>query len=459
LNRLRFPRALDALWLLLLSIYILAGMMQTAFHGDEAMQIYMSHDYATAFIERDPARLMVAPPYNIDEDSWLRILNGSINRYAIGLSWQLAGLNTGMLPPRPGWDWGLDYDSNVQTGHRPSEALLAAGRISSTLFLAASAVVIFVLGEQFGGRPLAYLVSALYTLNPVILLNGRRAMMEGSLLFFGLLAVLIAVHISRGWRSWLGFILLGLCSGFALASKHSAAVFVAGAFGWILFTSILDAFKTPIETQPVSPAFPESSSPSPRWRRGWEMRLIFILKLTLSALLTVVLFVGLSPALWNDPIARLGDLVAQRQMLLDIQVAVAGGNATTLLERIGAIITQPFMTPPQQFEVTFWAGIPVINEEINRYMASPLSGLQFGVLLGGLLTLLSGIGIIVTVRNWRSWQIGSLIWLAVTIASLLINPLPWQRYYLPLIPIVTLLAGIGLFALINRYPKQQKEHP
>lgn len=448
MNPLRFPRALDALWLLLLSIYILAGMMLAAFHGDEAMQIYMSHDYATAFIERDPARLMVAPPYNIDEDSWLRILNGSINRYAIGLSWQLAGLNTGMLPPRPGWDWGLDYDSNVQTGHRPSEVLLAAGRISSTLFIAASTVVMFTLGKQFGGRPLAYFVSALYTLNPVILLNGRRAMMEGSLLFFGLLTIWIAVHISRGQRGWLWYILLGLSSGLALASKHSAAVFVGGAFGWILFTSILNTFR-------ISAAQNPASNPSPSWRIKFD----FIFKIAFSTLLTFVLFVALSPALWNDPIVRLGDLVAQRQMLLDIQVAVAGGNPTTLLQRIEAIITQPFMTPPQQFEVAFWAGIPVINEEINRYMASPLSGLQFGVLLGGLLTLLSGIGIIVTARNWRSWQIGLVIWLAITIASLLINPLPWQRYYLPLIPIVTLLAGIGLFALLNRYLKQQKEHP
>ena len=52
-----------------------------------------------------------------------------------------------------------------------------AARFSSTLFLALSVAVMFVLGWQFGApharRLLAYLVSGLYALNPVVLLNGR----------------------------------------------------------------------------------------------------------------------------------------------------------------------------------------------------------------------------------------------------------------------------------------------
>ncbi len=55
----------------------------------------------------------------------------------------------------------------------------------------------FALGWQFGRRLVAYFVSALYTLNPVILLNGRRALQEGSMLFFGMLVILIAALISQ----------------------------------------------------------------------------------------------------------------------------------------------------------------------------------------------------------------------------------------------------------------------
>ena len=46
------------------------------------------------------------------------------------------------LPPHPGWDWGLDYDTNASTGHVPAAALMTVARFSSTLFLALSAAVI-----------------------------------------------------------------------------------------------------------------------------------------------------------------------------------------------------------------------------------------------------------------------------------------------------------------------------
>ncbi len=188
-------RLLDILWLLALGAFVFA--LPPTFHGDEPMQIYMSRDYATAFIDHNLTALETAPPYPIDSDQELRLINGSLNRYVIGLSWHLAGLSVNDLPPRPGWEWYADYATNVRTGYLPAPALLSAARFSSTLFLAFSIAVIFALGWQFRHRPLAYLVSGLYAINPVVLLNGRRAMQEGSLLFFGLLVILLAVLISK----------------------------------------------------------------------------------------------------------------------------------------------------------------------------------------------------------------------------------------------------------------------
>ncbi len=165
-------RLIDAAWLMLLAVYILAGMPLASFHGDEAMQIYMSHDYARAFIYGDVNALKTRPPYEIDTDPHLRILNGSVNRYAIGLSWHLAGFTNGDLPPRPGWDWGLSVDTNIETGHRPPDALLHVARLSSALFLSLSVPALFGLASLFGGRPAAYVATALYALHPVVLLNG-----------------------------------------------------------------------------------------------------------------------------------------------------------------------------------------------------------------------------------------------------------------------------------------------
>lgn len=443
-------RLIDGLWLLALAVYVFAGMPLASFHGDEAMQIYMSHDYATAFIRRAPEQLKVQPPYYIDEDNWLRILNGSVNRYAIGLSWHLAGFTTGDLPPRPGWDWGLSVERNVETGHRPPPALLNASRFSSTLFLALSAGLMFAIGWQFGGRLPAYFMSALHTLNPVILLNGRRAMMEGSLLFFGLLAIFAAILISKmmmqnrgGFetrpysRRWeiLLWALLALAGGLTLTSKHSGVVFVAGAWGWILTAVVVKNLSL-------------------REKGGGEgsitSLLVTVLKLAAAGVLAVTLFVALSPALWNDVPSRLRDLVEQREGLLQIQVEADPRAPTTLGQRFEGLLVQPFMTPAMHYESLVWDGSPAAAAEIADYMASPLSGLQFGLLLGLPLTLLAGFGLAALVlprlRPAAGWVLGLPAWMLVTAASLLVNPLPWQRYYLPWLPVVTVLAGFGLLA-------------
>lgn len=426
----RFRPLMDGVWLAALTVFILAGMMLATFHGDEAMVIYMSHDYVTAFIDQQPDALKVQPPYELDGDAWLRILNGSVARYTIGLSWHLAGLNSGMLPPRPGWDWGLDYDTNVATGHRPSEALLAAGRLPSALFLALGAAAMFAIGRELGGRPTAYAASALYTLNPILLLNGRRAMMEGSMLAFGLLTIWVAIRITRGRGGWWAWAALVALAALTLASKHSGILFVAAAFGWIGIHALL---------------------------RGWSAGrggLGAIVRtaggLLIAGLLTLGLFIALSPALWNDPVARLGDLVSQRQLLLDIQVAVSGGP-TALSQRLSDLVTQPFIAPLMHFEVAFWANAKTITDEVTRYMASPLSGLHAGVLLGSALMLAAAAGLAAALQQARTaenrWQAGLLVWALVTAGSVLANPLGWQRYSLPQVPLVVLLAAMGLVTL------------
>ncbi len=433
----RFRPLMDVLWLAALTAFILAGMMLATFHGDESMLIYMSHDYVTAFIDHQPDALKVQPPYELDGDAWLRILNGSVSRYSIGLSWHLAGLNSGMLPPRPGWDWGLDYDTNVATGHRPSDALLAAGRLPSALLLALGAVALFAIGREMGARPLAYAASALYTLNPILLLNGRRAMMEGSMLAFGLLAVWVAIRISRGQGGLWAWLALAAFSGLVLSSKHSGILFVGSALGWIGLTALVRCWSA--------------------GRAGWLPFARTVGALLITALLGVGLFIALSPALWNDTLARLGDLVAQRQLLLDIQVAVSGG-VTPLGQRMTDLLTQPFIAPLMHYEVSFWANAQAIQAEIAHYMASPLSGLQGGVVVGGLLTLSVAVGLVALLRQSRAaadrWQIGVLAWVLLTTGSALVNPLGWQRYSIPQIPLFALLAAAGLLWVVRRIQRR-----
>lgn len=437
--RRRLP-LVDALWLAALSLYALLGIARVPFHGDEAMQLYASRDYDLAFIEGSSAALITAPPYVVDSDAHLRILNGSINRYLTGFLRHLASSGADQLPPRPGWDWGRSYAENVATDHRPAPNLLLLGRLSSALFLALSIPLMFMLGRQFGGRSLAYIASLIYALHPVILLNGRRGMQEGALLCFGLLSLLIAALIVR--RMAVGrnilrgqWIALAVAVGLALASKHNAVILAAGAFAFIAAAAAVTISRREI------------------------LRLAAILILCGAG--AFVLFIALSPALWNDPIARLGDLLAVRAELIAIQTQ-HGALSAPLAERLAAIVTEPFVAPPQFFEVAFWADAPEITAEIAAYQASLLGG--WSGVVGALLTLLWALGMIIAagkiIRRGpeSSLYAGLMTALGVAAAAMLVNPLPWQRYFLPLIPLAVLFAAVGantgiraIWEIVTRY--------
>ncbi len=435
---LRLPAWVDAVFLLILGCYTFAGMPFTPFHGDEAMQIYAASDYFTLLSA--PERLMSSPPYRVDSDEHLRILNGSINRYAVGSVLQLAGYTRDDLPPRPGWQWAFSYDDNAAQGYLPSEPLLNIARVPSTALHIASIVMIFILARAVGGRSVAYAAALIFALHPALLLNGRRALQESAMLCFGLLALWCAARITARFdarlsiRTALRWALLALACGLTLASKHSGIVFVAAALGWVFVGGMISIQKATAETPRVQS--------------------IHLLSVRLCASIAVVLalalsvFIALSPALWNDPLARLGDLIAVRSELLESQVRAAG-EASSMTSRVSALVTQPFLTPVQFYEAPTFDVEP-IHQSIAAYLNTRFAGVHDAPILGAALTLLAMLGIIVPIMRpslsvlspAHRW--GLLLTLGIIGTSLLANPLPWQRYYLPLTTLMCLYAALGL---------------
>src|SRR5262245_43898754 len=140
----KFYPFIDAIWLLALAVYVLVGAPLVSFHGDETIQVYNSHDYATAFIQGHPLDLMIdfSQPMS---SYYLRIHDSSIPRYSIGLAWHLAGLSESDLPTH-GWRWDKNYDQNLALGLRPSPPLLNAARFALSSFLAVSVAAMFGIG-------------------------------------------------------------------------------------------------------------------------------------------------------------------------------------------------------------------------------------------------------------------------------------------------------------------------
>jgi 4-amino-4-deoxy-L-arabinose transferase-like glycosyltransferase len=407
----RIVRYWPVIWLVILGLYMLAGTTLTPFHGDESTQIFMSRDYADQFMQRDLSAIAYRDPPRVSTEQELRLLNGTLNKYLIGLAWHSGGFGVADLNEQ--WDWGAGWDYNQQNGHMPSAALLQAARWPSSLLMAAGVVVVFVLGWVAGGPLTAYLASLYYALCPPLLVNGHRAMMEGSLTFFSLLTVLCGVWFARQGTWWAAAV-LGVAAGLAVASKHSAVFAVVG----VLVGVILNHKSTKDTKQ--------------------------FLKLFFSGFVAFIVFYAVNPAWWGDPFTRAGQVLTLRQELLTLQSEVFGGYADPL-DALAGFGRQVLVALPQYYEVSGWEGF--ISEQIAAYEASPwrgvsIGGTMLGALVLGVMLVMGAWGLLRRLCDSAVGVVGGWV-LAVVLSTLLLTPLEWQRYYVPAYPAVGLLAAVG----------------
>ena len=421
---------IDALWLVLLCAYVLAGTAVAPFHADESTLVFMSRDYAYQFLQGDLARVAFQDDSPDPDLQYLRLINGSISKYTIGLGWHLAGYSVNDVNEQ--WDWGADWDYNSRTGHAPSRGLLLAARWQSALFTAASVVVLFVLARRLGGRPVAYLASAYYALNPVILLSGRRAMMEGSLLFFGLLVVLAALIYLRR-RSWRWALGLGAAAGLAVAAKHTNLFVVAPVFVGCALLPLVERLAR---------------------RRTSRRPLTLVGQLLAAAVVAAGGFFALNPVWWGaNPLGHGLLILRLRNDLLGIQTALYGGYSGAL-DQLAGFGRQASVALPQYYEDPRFG--TWIATEVSGYESSPWRGVSIGGSLPGALALLA----LAVYGGWRllreralplgdRWLVA--LWAVGVIgATWLLTPLEWQRYYLPVLPVLGLLAAFGLVRLAQR---------
>ncbi len=430
----RWLRGADFLWNLALMLFVLGGVALVPFHGDESTQIMMSRDYDYQFIAGDWQQVFYHdPPLNATEQH-LRLLNGTLSKYLIGLGWHLAGFRGSDLNDQ--WDWGADWDWNVASGRMPSEALLLAARWSAALPGALSVPVMFALGWRWGRRRVAYPASFLLATHGVLLIHIRRACMESTLLLSSLLVVLVAAWwvemLARREMRWLPPLALGLVSGLAMASKHSGIVpVIAGGLGVLIATLRLPAL---IRRQAFS-------------------------GLVVSAVLAPTVFLALVAAWWDNPVGRAGEVLRLRENLLADQVTLFPQAAyADLPARFGGLIAQVTTADPAYYEVASWAS--PLDEAITAYEASPWSGIRYGRGVagdvGGVIVLaLALLGGIRLGREWRAWPVAPVIgaWALLTVLFILAAiPLAWQRYILPLLPVLILFAAGGLAWLLDHFP-------
>lgn len=427
-------RWLDILWLVTITIYMLAGIKGVPLHGDESTQIYMGRDFYY-HIQGDTDRVLFREWDSLTGDEsteqQLRMLNGTLPKYlfgavAYGSGYALEDINQQ-------WAWGSGWDWNHENGHVPSDDLLFRSRFVSGVLLVISAIALFYAGNAIGGRAVAYLASAYYVLNPAILINGRRAMMEGGMLAFTILAILATLYLLK-YRSWWLFMLTGIVSGLALASKHTSVVTIMVIFAVCGVYFLLKQDK-----------------------RGRNIAGLFA-----AGLISLSVFFALNPAWWTNPVGTVETVLELRQELLAGQVGFYGGY-DTFGQQFQGFARQSFVVLPMYAESDTDSFYSQQIEEIEQYDSSLLSGVSIGgSTIGAVIVfLLCSIGL---VRLWlcemieksSAWLISA--WLiAMILLTLFLTPLEWQRYYLPIYPVLAILLAGGLnYSLVTVTQWQKK---
>jgi 4-amino-4-deoxy-L-arabinose transferase-like glycosyltransferase len=319
----------------------------------------------------------------------------------------------------------------------PGPSVLLAARLPATLLTALSLLPLFAIGRQLGGTTAGLAASLVYLLSGVVWLHGRRAMSEGPLLCFSLLAIWAALRLAHRPA------LAGAAAALAGAAKLTGLGVLPAVGLAVLFPAGQKAGRV-------------------HWLTQRSPMVILFVAFGLASW-------ALSPALWFDPAGGLQVMVTTRRTLLDNQsAAVAAAGPSLYLagpaRRGLAVLYHTFWAPLAFWDIPNYAAETSAAERtylqswLNRgwrgaTAAETLPAVTAILAMSALGVATGGRRLLQLRRTWlepdrRALQVLA-AWTVGTVATLLPVTIAWQRYYLLLLPITCLWAGYGLRALAD----------
>jgi hypothetical protein len=256
--------------------------------------------------------------------------------------------------------------------------------------------------------------------------------MAEATLLFALCFALWSLVEGKG-RPWL----TGLGTALALAAKHSA-----------------------IPLMPIGAIASLWSSPA----GASASRRLGALGMFSVVFLAVTL--ALNPVLWSDPFGAIDQILQARRSLVQDQVqaqAVAEQLAIQVplrgLDRLAVLVAHVFLAPPQFEEIGNYRA--ELAASVSGYLAVPGHDLGRGRGWGAVVAGLTLYGLAQGLLRLRRSPASDLRPLAATVltslalgATLYLGvPLPYQRYYIPLIPLTSLWSAYGLVRLVEQTKK------
>ena len=410
----RIKRIALGIIIILALIFYYWGIASVPFHPDESTYIFMSSDFLKFF--SSPSSLFWQDEPNDVLRQHYREIDPPLTRDLIG-----AGLAiTGLKPLSNDWDWTLTWEENLANNALPSENQLLVGRLSVAWLFLPTLLLFFMVGQKLSSKRVGILASFFLLTNALILLHTRRAMEEGPLIFGICLSLWGLLNLDKGpWLAAFG-------AALAFNAKQSALVIVPVVLLGILWT------------RDKSESF--------------SRRLIY--SASFLGIFVAITFL-LNPFLWSNPIQAAKDAVASRLELVQSQVNSVQGIApqqvlNTPGERLVGMIAQLFVAPPAIQDIgnyTQALSIPTAN-----YLGIYGVDLFRGIFWGGLLMLLTLLGVtsllLKIIKNGlheeRLWALFLISFLIQVLGLLIAVPIPYQRYWVPLVPYVCFFSAKGV---------------
>ncbi len=399
------------LWLL----WGLQTLPAVPFHPDESTYLYMAADGAALL--HHPQTL--AYTGQTDLKTHYRLVNAPLSRtlFALGLALH------GQSPLAQDWDWSASWEANVARGALPSQAQLLAARQVATLCVALAGWLLALVACRLGGGGLAWLTLVGFLLNPLVLLHGRRAMMEAPML------------LGIAWLLW------------ELTAEHPKPWRVGLALAWAIWAKYWTVALWPVAWWVV---WRRASSAAQRWR-----------DLLVVSLLPVGVGIVLQPVLWQTPWQTLLAMVRERLQVTAAQQAafravLPAYVPSTPWQRLGLLLGQLYLAPLAYLDLGKYQA--PLRAAIAAYDAHGFLHWGRGLWGAGVQLMLTGLGLLGMLRRARckTFESEGWAWCVFGIAAaaqwgwmLLTLPLAFQRYALPVLPFVVVWEAWGLWRIIQ----------
>jgi 4-amino-4-deoxy-L-arabinose transferase-like glycosyltransferase len=397
----------------ILLVFYFCDLDTVPFHPDESTQLYMSRDFD--LILTSPLALSMTADSDQTPDMIYRALDVPLTHYLIGLSRHIFRLP--LL--KSDWDWSMSWKDNLVNGAYPSTGQLWVARFFPVVLLPAT-LLLFYFGLKTFLPKIPALFSTLFlALHPLLLLHARRAMSESALLFG------VCLWIYAITRDKIRPVLVGLALAVAFSAKQTAIFLVpAGIIAVCLELTGNYRLKKMLA-------------------RSAGMLLTF---LAISLLL--------NPFYWKSPLRAMIFSIEARSSLTSSQVLHhLGGITPDLLARLGALLANLFSAPLAFLDHPKYAGD--IAQAVNHYNSLFIHTWGRSLFPGAILLALTLVGLYVFSRQYCQLAASQryrlllmvLTPLLLTLGLVLMLPIPWQRYDLPLLPFIAFWLGYSLLPI------------